>query len=203
MRPARSWCAGACAATPSSHFCSKFSACIVAMEACCGAHHIGRALAGQGHEIRLMSPEYVRPYVKAQKNDDRDAEAIAEAASRPDHALRHAEVGGATRHADAPPRARQAGRRPDVADEPDPQPAAGARPRGGAGTGQAGRRPRRTARRRGSASWPSHPRADRRHAPPMGRARRAHQGLRRGVRRRRQGAGRCASGSCPSPASAR
>jgi transposase len=64
-------------------FCSKLSACIVAMEACCGAHHIGRALAGQGHEIRLMSPEYVRPYVKAQKNDDRDAEAIAEAASRP------------------------------------------------------------------------------------------------------------------------
>jgi transposase len=53
------------------------------MEACCGAHHLGRLLAAQGHEIRLMSPEYVRPYVKAQKNDDRDAEAIAEAATRP------------------------------------------------------------------------------------------------------------------------
>src|SRR4029450_5838866 len=39
--------------------------------------------AARGHEVRLMSPEYVRPYVKAQKNDDRDAEAIAEAASRP------------------------------------------------------------------------------------------------------------------------
>ncbi len=64
-------------------FCTKYPACVVAMEACCGAHHIGRALAAQGHEIRLMSPEYVRPYVKAQKNDDRDAEAIAEAASRP------------------------------------------------------------------------------------------------------------------------
>ena len=37
----------------------------------------------QGHQVRLMSPEYVRPYVKAQKNDDRDAEAIAEAATRP------------------------------------------------------------------------------------------------------------------------
>jgi transposase len=36
-----------------------------------------------GHEVRLMSPKYVRPYVKAQKNDDRDAEAIAEAAGRP------------------------------------------------------------------------------------------------------------------------
>jgi transposase len=57
--------------------------CTVAMEACCGAHHLGRLLAAQGHRVRLMSPEYVRPYVKAHKNDDRDAEAIAEAATRP------------------------------------------------------------------------------------------------------------------------
>jgi transposase len=48
------------------------------MEACCGAHHLGRVFAGHGHDVRLMSPEYVRPYVKAQKNDDRDAEGIAE-----------------------------------------------------------------------------------------------------------------------------
>jgi transposase len=53
------------------------------MEACCGAHHLGRTLREQGHTVRLMSLEYVRPYVKAQKNDDRDAEAIAEAATRP------------------------------------------------------------------------------------------------------------------------
>jgi transposase len=53
------------------------------MEACCGAHHLGRQLREQGYDVRLMSPEYVRPYVKAQKNDDRDAEAIAEAATRP------------------------------------------------------------------------------------------------------------------------
>lgn len=59
------------------------AACAIAMEACCGAHHLGRLLAAQGHTVRLMSPEYVRPYVKAQKNDDRDAEAIAEAATRP------------------------------------------------------------------------------------------------------------------------
>jgi len=57
--------------------------CVMAMEACCGAHHLGRQLREQGHDVRLMSPEYVRPYVKAQKNDDRDAEAIAEAATRP------------------------------------------------------------------------------------------------------------------------
>ncbi|MCO6389402.1 IS110 family transposase [Aliihoeflea sp. 40Bstr573] len=64
-------------------FAEKLSPCIMAMEACCGAHHMGRSLAALGHQVRLMSPEYVRPYVKAQKNDDRDAEAIAEAATRP------------------------------------------------------------------------------------------------------------------------
>lgn len=64
-------------------YVAKLPQCTVAMEACCGAHHLGRLFAEHGHEIRLMSPEYVRPYVKAQKNDDRDAEAIAEAASRP------------------------------------------------------------------------------------------------------------------------
>lgn len=53
------------------------------MEACCGAHYLGRLFANQGHDVRLMSPEYVRPYIKAQKNDDRDAEGIAEAATRP------------------------------------------------------------------------------------------------------------------------
>lgn len=62
---------------------SVMTPCVMAMEACCGAHHLGRLLREQGHEVRLMSPEYVRPYVKAQKNDDRDAEAIAEAATRP------------------------------------------------------------------------------------------------------------------------
>jgi transposase len=64
-------------------YVAKLPACVVAMEACCGAHHLGRLFAARGHEVRLMSPEYVRPYVKAQKNDDRDAEGIAEAASRP------------------------------------------------------------------------------------------------------------------------
>ena len=61
----------------------KLPPCIVGMEACCGAHHLGRVFAAHGHDVRLMSPEYVRPYIKAQKNDDRDAEGIAEAATRP------------------------------------------------------------------------------------------------------------------------
>ena len=62
---------------------AKLPPCLVAMEACCGAHHLGRVFAAHGHEVRLMSPEYVRAYIKAQKNDDRDAEEIAEAATRP------------------------------------------------------------------------------------------------------------------------
>jgi transposase len=61
----------------------KLPPCVVGMEACCGAHHLGRLFAAHGHDVRLMSPEYVRPYVKAQKNDDRDAEGIAEATTRP------------------------------------------------------------------------------------------------------------------------
>jgi transposase len=61
----------------------KLPACVVAMEACGGAHHLGRLFAAHGHDVQLMSPEYVCPYVKAQKNDDRDAEGIAEAATRP------------------------------------------------------------------------------------------------------------------------
>lgn len=64
-------------------FAAKLEPCTMAMEACCGAHHMGRMLAELGQEVRLMSAEYVRPYMKAQKNDDRDAEAIAEAATRP------------------------------------------------------------------------------------------------------------------------
>lgn len=64
-------------------FLAELPSCIVAMEACGGAHHIGRFCLEHGHEPRLMSPLYVRPYVKVHKNDDRDAEAIAEAATRP------------------------------------------------------------------------------------------------------------------------
>src|SRR5829696_8859396 len=73
---------------------AKLPGCVVALEACCGAHHLGRLLVEQGHEVRLMSPEYVRPYVKAQKNDDRDAEAIAEAGDPADDAVRGAQDRG-------------------------------------------------------------------------------------------------------------
>jgi transposase len=57
--------------------------CLVGMEACVGAHHLSRCLNALGHDTRLMPARYVRPYSKGQKNDFRDAEAIAEAVQRP------------------------------------------------------------------------------------------------------------------------
>ena len=57
--------------------------CLIGMEACVGAHHLSRRLQRLGHDARLMPARYVRPYSKGQKNDFRDAEAIAEAVQRP------------------------------------------------------------------------------------------------------------------------
>jgi transposase len=57
--------------------------CLIGMEACVGAHHLSRKLRTLGHDARLMPAKYVRPYSKGQKNDFRDAEAIAEAVQRP------------------------------------------------------------------------------------------------------------------------
>ena len=79
---------------------AKLPACTMAMEACCGAHHLGHVLREQGHEVRLMSPEYVQPYVKAQKNYERDAEAMAEGRDPGDNALRRVEERGAAGRAD-------------------------------------------------------------------------------------------------------
>jgi transposase len=58
-------------------------ACLIGMEACPGAHFLARVLGAQGHEVKLMPAEYVRPFVKSNKNDYVDAEAIAEAVQRP------------------------------------------------------------------------------------------------------------------------
>lgn len=64
-------------------FMAKLPVCNVAMEACAGAHEMARRLAAFGHEVKLISPQFVRPFVKSNKNDFIDAEAICEAASRP------------------------------------------------------------------------------------------------------------------------
>src|ERR1700693_1454305 len=64
-------------------FFSKLPATEVVLEACGGSHHWARVLGALGHHVRLIPPQYVKPFVKRAKNDRNDAEAISEAASRP------------------------------------------------------------------------------------------------------------------------
>ena len=64
-------------------FFASVKPCLVGMEACASAHHWAREIAKLGHAVRLMPPAYVKPYVKRGKTDAADAEAIAEAVTRP------------------------------------------------------------------------------------------------------------------------
>ena len=64
-------------------FFEKQPPCLVGMEACATAHYWAREIAALGHEVKLMPPRYVKPYVKRNKNDAADAEAICEAVTRP------------------------------------------------------------------------------------------------------------------------
>jgi transposase len=64
-------------------FFANLPRCLVGIEACASAHHWARELSKLGHEVKLMSPQFVKPYVKTNKNDARDAEAICEAVRRP------------------------------------------------------------------------------------------------------------------------
>lgn len=109
-------------------FVEKLPTCVIAMEACCGAHHLGRLFTARGHEVRLMSPEYVRPYVKAQKNDDRDAEGIAEAAGiSPDDAVCRTEEPGTVGYPDIASGSLTAGCGTDDLDQPTPSGSPGER----------------------------------------------------------------------------
>src|SRR5678815_3155188 len=63
-------------------FFQKLSPCLIGIEACASSHHWSRELQALGHAVRLMPPAYVKPYVKRQKNDATDAEAICEAVTR-------------------------------------------------------------------------------------------------------------------------
>ncbi|MNZ79408.1 Transposase IS116/IS110/IS902 family protein [compost metagenome] len=78
-------------------FFRQLEPCLVAMEACGSSHHWARELRAQGHEVRLIAPQFVKPYVKSGKNDANDAEAICEAASRPN--MRYVEVKSAEQQA--------------------------------------------------------------------------------------------------------
>jgi len=64
-------------------FFANITACLIGMEACCSAHYWARQLQKLGHTVKLMAPQFVKPYVKTNKNDLADAEAICEAVSRP------------------------------------------------------------------------------------------------------------------------
>ena len=64
-------------------FFANLPACVVGLEACAGSHFWAREIARLGHTVRLMAPQYVKPYVKRHKNDRADAEAICEAVQRP------------------------------------------------------------------------------------------------------------------------
>jgi transposase len=76
---------------------SDLEPALVGIEACHTAHHWAREIAALGHEVRLMPPQFVRPYVKSQKNDAADAEAICEAVQRP--TMRFVPVKGADQQA--------------------------------------------------------------------------------------------------------
>ena len=64
-------------------FFANMPPCLIGMEACGSAHHWARKLRTLGHDVRLMAPQFVKPYVKTNKNDAADAEAICEAVARP------------------------------------------------------------------------------------------------------------------------
>lgn len=64
-------------------FMAALSRCLVGIEACGTSHHWAREIQALGHDVRLIPPAYVKPYVKRQKNDMADAEAICEAVTRP------------------------------------------------------------------------------------------------------------------------
>jgi transposase len=92
-------------------FFASLPKCLVGIEACASSHHWAREIGALGHTVKLMPPAYVKPYVKSQKNDSADAEAICEAVTRPN--MRFAEVKSveqqsvlAPRHADPSSNAR-------------------------------------------------------------------------------------------------
>src|SRR5271169_5341013 len=75
-----------------AQFFAKLAPCVVAMEACSSAHHWARQLMALGHEVKLIPPAHVKPYVRRNKNDAADAAAICEASMRPGQRLYYSDT---------------------------------------------------------------------------------------------------------------
>ena len=90
---------------------------LIGLEACAGAHCMGAALREQGHEVRLMPAQFVKPYRKSNKNDFIDGEAIAEAVTKTEHALCADQDRGAARCAGPAPSSGSTGAAPHRADQ--------------------------------------------------------------------------------------
>lgn len=82
-----------------ARFFAELEPCLIGMEASGSAHYWVRVLTGSGHTVKLMAPQFVKPYVKSNKNNANDAEAICEAVTRPNMRFCSPEVGSAARFA--------------------------------------------------------------------------------------------------------
>ena len=119
-----------------SRFMGELEPCLVGLEACGGAHYWARVLRGMGHDARLMSPQFVRPYVKSNKNDFRDAD-TRRSAKRclAEHALCAGEVGRAAGLAALAPGALSSGSATHGVGQSGAGLSSGVRGRGGQGAG--------------------------------------------------------------------
>ena len=110
-------------------FFQKLPPCLIGIEACASSHHWSRELQALGHTVRLMPPAYVKPYVKRQKNDATDAEAICEAVTRANMRFVPTKTARAAERPGAPPHAPSVHPSADFGDQCDPGPSCRVRDR--------------------------------------------------------------------------
>ncbi len=115
-----------CRASSCLVFTANLEPALIGMEACSGSHFLGRALSQQGHDVRLIPAQLVKPFVKSNKNDFLDAEAIAEAVERQNMRFVPYQDGRPARSAGASPRTGAVGLATHGGDQSDPSLPAGA-----------------------------------------------------------------------------